>query len=51
MPQQAKAIFGVSADTLYRWEKKGAIRFYKRAGMTFVKVQEVLDYITNDMGD
>ena len=53
-PTQAPQVFGVSRATIYRWADKGYIRLYQRAGMTFVKVDEVLAYITglgDQMGD
>lgn len=49
-PTQAPQVFGVSRATIYRWAEKGHITLYQRAGMTFVKVDEVLSYITG-MGD
>ena len=49
-PTQAPQVFGVSRATIYRWAEKGHIRLYQRAGMTFVKVDEVLAYITG-LGD
>ncbi|MAC81459.1 MAG: hypothetical protein CML66_25750 [Rhodobacteraceae bacterium] len=53
-PSQAKETFGISRATLYRWADKGHIRLHKRAGLTFVVVQEVMDFITgvgDQMGD
>ena len=53
-PTQAQQIFGVSRATIYRWAERGHIRLYQRAGMTFIKVDEVMAYITgtgDQMGD
>lgn len=50
-PSQAPQVFGVSRATIYRWADRGHIRLYHRAGMTFLRVDEVLAYITDSMRD
>jgi excisionase family DNA binding protein len=42
---EAPQVFGVSTDTIYKWEKKGRIRIYKKGGMSLLKTDEVLAYI------
>ena len=44
-PVDAKKIFGVSRATIYNWAAAGHITIYKRAGMSFLRVQEVEAYI------
>ncbi|WP_296763788.1 helix-turn-helix domain-containing protein [Sediminimonas sp.] len=45
-PSQAPQVFGVSRATIYRWAKAGHITLYHRGGMAFVRVDDVLAYIT-----
>jgi len=42
---EAPQVFGVSTDTIYKWEKAGRIRIHKKGGMSLLKVSEVLAYI------
>lgn len=49
-PLQARSVFGVSRDTIYRWAKQGHVRLYQRGGMTFLRVDEVRDFITGTEG-
>ena len=44
-PSQAPQIFGVSRATIYRWADQGHVRLYHRGGMTFLRVDEVRDFI------
>ena len=49
-PVDAPNLFGISRSTIYRWAKKGHLKIHKRAGMSFVLVQDVLDHIKG-LGD
>lgn len=49
-PTQAPAVVGVSRATIYRWAEKGHVKLYKRAGMTFLRTDEVLNFIVG-LGD
>lgn len=44
-PSHARAIFGISRATIYRWAAAGHITLHKRGAATFVKVAEVAAYI------
>lgn len=44
-PCDAKEVFGVSRATIYRWAEAGHISIYKRAGMSFLDVSEVRNFI------
>lgn len=44
-PVQAKELFGVSTATIYRWAQKGHIRIHKRAGCSFLNVEEVKNFL------
>jgi predicted site-specific integrase-resolvase len=44
-PGDSQAVIGIDPSTLYRWEKKGFIKLYRRAGTTFAVTQEVVDFI------
>ena len=41
----APKVFSVSTDTLYKWDKQGRIRIFKRGGISLVKVAEIAAYI------
>lgn len=47
-PGDSRAVIGIDPSTLYRWEKKGFIKLYRRAGTTFAVTQEVVDFIRNE---
>lgn len=47
-PTQAPAILGISRTTLYRWISQGHVTKIQRGSMTFVRVSEVMAYITGE---
>lgn len=44
---RAQEVFGIHRSTLYRWAEAGHFRIYKRGAASFVRTQEVVDYITS----
>ena len=44
----AKAMFGLSRATIYRWAAKGHIKIYKKSSMSFVNVSELWDFIQKE---
>ncbi|ERP98779.1 hypothetical protein Q669_00545 [Labrenzia sp. C1B10] len=44
-PGPSQRTFGVSTATIYRWAQKGHIRIHKRAGCSFLNVEEVKNFL------
>lgn len=49
-PVEVPELFGISTATVYRWAQKGHVKIHKRAGTSFIIIQDMIDYITG-LGD
>lgn len=49
-PSHAQSVVGISRSTIYRWIAEGHFTPIKRGTMTFIRTQDVVDYIEG-LGD